>query len=77
MHSRLAHHSHTISIQLVSRIWGLVGRASRNTHKQQHRRTTLTVKSPLSLIPHTHLSFLYSLILLSSVLLSLLPLDSS
>jgi len=53
MHSRLAHHSHTIAVQLAGRIWGLVRQASRNNNRQQRVRTTLSLPSHLSALFHT------------------------
>ena len=69
MHSRLAHHSHTIAVQLAGRIWGLVRQASRNhSNRQQKVRTTISLPHHLSALFHTRsygrLPFLYCLIFL-------------
>jgi len=53
MHSRLAHRSHTLSIQLAGLIWGLVHRASRGTQEQQHRCITLSLPNHLAASFHT------------------------
>jgi hypothetical protein len=53
MHSRLAHHSHTLAIQLAGRIWGLVRQTSRNSNRQQRARTTLSLPIDLSALFHT------------------------
>ena len=57
MHSRLAHQAHTMSIQLASRIWGLVRRTARDRatcqHHQQVQHRVLSLPSQLSTLFHT------------------------
>ena len=64
MHSRIAHQAHTISIQLVSRIWGSVCQTTREhatcqCQWQQHpNQCPFSTSSALNFIPCSHLSFL-------------------
>ena len=57
MHSRLAHHAHTISIQLASHIWGLVRRTARDhatcQRQQQPHQRVLSLPPQLSTLFHT------------------------
>jgi hypothetical protein len=52
MHTRLAHHAHTTSIQLASRIWGSTRQAGHVSHTQQRRRTVLSLPNHLSTLFH-------------------------